>query len=289
MIITFVEVPKSNSDPTLSATPIGDGLPATNLYNDGTGLFQGRFDFNFNFNSAYNFFDFAGDHDVVLSAQDHDFLSSLPLQPPADPADSYPATSLMTGSDHSSSQAVYEAFRQSVGRWEPDGQHHRTTEEHALLLDRTVTSRMDCLGEWNPEIVSQILSPGIREKLLKTLIRTCNHDNVIDIISSFPAVEVLDRLFKSYLTRQATITDSWIHVPTLDVNDVRLELLIGCLAAAAMLSSSRAVQKFGLAMQEFLVFYLWQEVSKHGRQKILRRESRQWHELTTHRRTKTTR
>ncbi|OQV03389.1 hypothetical protein CLAIMM_08438 [Cladophialophora immunda] len=245
------------TDPMLLDTPRFYGLPSVNLANGENEPGQSGLDFDFNFDSAYNLFDFGGDHDLGLSEQDHNFLTSLPLQPQDEPDEASPATSLIAGPDQPSSQAVYEAFKQSIGRWEPDRRHYRTTEERDLSLDRTATSKMDCLGDWDPEIISQNLTPSIRDQILKTLIRTCNQDNVIDVISSFPAVEVLDRLLKSYLTRQATTADSWIHVPTFNVGEVRLELLVACLAAAATMSSSRSVQKFGLALQEFLVLYLW--------------------------------
>lgn len=211
----------------------------------------------------YNLFDFAGDHDLVLNEQDQDFLSSLPLPPqevlPA--AEVSLATSLMTSTDQPGSQAVYEAFRQSIGRWDPAKHHYRAAEQTSLTLDRITTSKMDCLGDWDPDIVSQNLTPSMREQILKLLIRSCDQDNVVDVISSFPVVEVLDRLLKSYLTRQSLSTDSWIHVPTFRLSEVRLELLIACVAASACLSPSRPVQKFGLGMQEFLVFHLWLMVS----------------------------
>ena len=207
----------------------------------------------------YNFFDFGGNHDLVLSAQDQDFLSSLPLPtqeaPPADEVS--PAKTLMNPTDQLGSQAVYEAFKQSIGRWDPGKQHYRAAEQPSLSMERIATSKMDCLGDWDPDIISQCLTSGIREQILKLLIRSCEQDNVIEVISSFPVVEVLDRLLKSLLTRQATTTDAWIHVPTFQVSEVRLELLVACVAAAACLSPSRPVQKFGLAMQEFLVFHLW--------------------------------
>ncbi|KIX08710.1 uncharacterized protein Z518_03367 [Rhinocladiella mackenziei CBS 650.93] len=106
---------------------------------------------------------------------------------------------------------------------------------------------MDCIEAWSPEMVSHSLTPSIRDQILKTLIRTCNHDNVIDVISSFPAVELLDRPLKSYLTKQAVMADSWIHIPTFNVNEVRLELAIGCLAATATLSSSRSAYVWDFA------------------------------------------
>lgn len=163
--------------------------------------------------------------------------------------------------DQSSSQEVYEAFKQSIGRWDPAKTNSRAVEQPSLYMDRITTSKMDCLGSYDPNIISQSLTPRIREQILKLLIKSCDQDNVIDMISSFPAVEVLDRLLKSYLTRQVTTTDIWIHVPTFKVDEVRLELLVACVAAAACLSSSRPVQKFGLAMQEFLVYHLWLVVS----------------------------
>jgi hypothetical protein len=151
---------------------------------------------------------------------------------------------------------VYEAFKQSIGRWDPVEHDIRPTEQSSLSIDRHTTSKMDCLGHYDPDILPENLTPKIRERILRLLIRSCDQDSLIDLISSFPVAEVLDRLLKSYMTRQVATTDVWIHVPTFSVGEVRLELLMACIAAAACLSPSRPVQKFGLAMQEFLVSHL---------------------------------
>ncbi|EHY53325.1 hypothetical protein HRR83_003533 [Exophiala dermatitidis] len=245
-------------DHVLLETPSFYGLPSIDPTQGGIDPERSTVDLDF-----YNIFDFDGNHDLVLSARDQEFLSSLPLpfrEAPREAslgAGTSPAKTVISSMDQSSSQEVYEAFKQSIGRWDPAKTNSRAVEQPSLYMDRITTSKMDCLGSYDPNIISQSLTPRIREQILKLLIKSCDQDNVIDMISSFPAVEVLDRLLKSYLTRQVTTTDIWIHVPTFKVDEVRLELLVACVAAAACLSSSRPVQKFGLAMQEFLVYHLW--------------------------------
>jgi len=207
----------------------------------------------------FNLFDFDDNHDLVLTAQDQEFLSSLPMPPRELSSDASvpPAKTILNSMDETSSQGVYEAFKKSIGRWDPVKVDFRAAEQPSMYIDRISNSKMDCLGDYDPNITSQSLTPDIREQILKLLIKSCDQDKVIDLISSFPVVEVLDRLLKSYLTRQVTTTDVWIHVPTFKAAEVRLELLVACVAAAACLSPSRPVQKFGLAMQEFLVYHLW--------------------------------
>lgn len=245
-------------DHMLLETPSFYGLPSINPPQGGLGSEKSRVDLDF-----YNLFDFDGDHDLVLSAQDQEFLSSLPLPPQEAPpgAAISPAKTVMSSTDQPSSQVVYEAFKQSIGRWDPDKHSSRAAEQPSLSMDGIAASKMDCLGDYDPDITSQSLNSNMREQILKLLIKSCDQDKVIDVISSFPVVEVLDRLLKSYLTRQVTTTDVWVHVPTFKVTEVRLELLVACIAAAACLSPSRPVQKFGLAMQEFLVYHLWLVVS----------------------------
>ncbi|KAL2404119.1 hypothetical protein ABEF95_001445 [Exophiala dermatitidis] len=241
-------------DHVLLETPPFYGLPAIDSTQGEIDPERSRVDLDF-----YNIFDFDGNHDLVLSARDQEFLSSLPLPPreASQGAATSPAKTVISSMDQSSSQEVYEAFKQSIGRWDPDKNNSRATEQPSLYMDRITTSKMDCLGNYDPNIISQSLTPRVREQILKLLIKSCDQDNVIDMISSFPAVEVLDRLLKSYLTRQVRTTDIWIHVPTFKVDEVRLELIVACVAAAACLSPNRPVQKFGLAMQEFLVYHLW--------------------------------
>ncbi|KIX00393.1 uncharacterized protein Z518_10532 [Rhinocladiella mackenziei CBS 650.93] len=201
------------------------------------------------FGTTYNSFDLGSDQDLTLSNQEYNFLASLPTRgQEAEPILPFPVAS---------SHALSKAFKRSVGRWDPEKRHYRAAEESHLSLARAGTTKIDCLGDWNSQIFSQNLSSNIRDEILRLVVSSCEQDNIVNIISSFPPIEVIDRLLKSFFTQHATLTDTWIHIPSFQVTDTRLELLIACIASAAARSSSRPIQKFGLALQEFLVFQLW--------------------------------
>ena len=116
---------------------------------------------------------------------------------------------------------------------------------------------MDCLGRWDPQVFNENIVSSTRDEILGTIVRTCQEGNVPRAISSFPGVQVLDRLLKSFLTCHANQTDSFIHIPTFRPAEARVELLIACIAFASTMSPSRPIQKLGLALQEILVFQLW--------------------------------
>ncbi|KAK4944544.1 hypothetical protein LTR10_015978 [Elasticomyces elasticus] len=208
-----------------------------------------------------NLFDLGNNMDFMLSDPDIDFLASIPqvtlsVEAHALPS---PAPSLVSRLGQSTSQAVVDAFRQSVGRWSPERQNHRIAAESSLTLE---SARMDCLGKFDPKVFDKSLSTSIRDQILGVIIKSCEPDNMIQVMSAFPGLDVLDRLLKVFFSWHVTQTESWIHVPTFELKEVRIELLTACIASAAVMSSSRSVQKFGMAIQEFLVFHLWQASEK---------------------------
>ncbi|KIX01714.1 uncharacterized protein Z518_09440 [Rhinocladiella mackenziei CBS 650.93] len=226
-----------------------------NLFNGVTEPSKSRTDWDFS--STYDLFNLGNDIFTTTDTE-NTFLTSLPTLPSGE-AESIPspANSLVSRMNRSTSDAVYEAFQQSAGRWSPEKRHYRAAEESHLSLGRGAPTTIDCLGKWDPQIFSQNLLPSTRDQILAAIVRSCDQDNMAAAASAFPSAEVLDRLLKAFHTQHASLADSWIHIPTFQVTEARLELLIACISAAAAVSPSRPVQKFGLAMQEFLVFQLW--------------------------------
>ncbi|KIX09562.1 uncharacterized protein Z518_00642 [Rhinocladiella mackenziei CBS 650.93] len=214
------------------------------------------------FGFASNMFDLGNDINFVLTDPDIDFLASLPKLPSYDRVNTppSPSASLASRLGQATSDAVVEAFKQSAGRWDPEKHHYRAVAlESSLSLG---TTKIDGVGRFDPHIFNEDLSINIRDQILGVIARSCEQDNLVHVISAFPGVEVLDRLLKAFLTWHVAQTESWIHLPTMSLKEARIELLMACIASAAAISPSRPVQKFGLAIQEFLVFHLWQMSEK---------------------------
>lgn len=215
-------------------------------------------DVDWDLSADYSLFNLEADLNFAGSTPEGGVPQSLP-SPAEDNASSVVSTtnSLVTRMIQSNSNAVYAAFQRSAGRWDPEQCYYRASEESHLSLGRVAPTNLDCLGRWDPALFSQTLSSSIRDHILAAIVRSCDQANMAAAATAFPTAEMLDRLSKAFHTRHASSTDSWIHVPTFQLKEARLELLVASISSAAACSSHRTVQKFGLAMQEFLVYQLW--------------------------------
>ncbi|PVH69452.1 hypothetical protein DL98DRAFT_473739, partial [Cadophora sp. DSE1049] len=234
---------------------LGDDT-STSLYNDATetSIPPTQWDFP----TMHNLFDLGSDIDFVRNEPGNNFFASItPFLAQEPELMSSPTTSIVSKLNGSASDIVFDAFQQSVGRWTPERHHYRAVQEPHLSLGRMVPSKLDCLGACDLQVFTEDLPPSIRDQILSLIVRTCENDDFMNAISAFPTIEILDRLLKSFFTQHASLTDSWIHIPTFQIPNARLELLIACIAGAAVMSPARPVQNFGLAIQEFLVFRLW--------------------------------
>ncbi|KAH9211692.1 hypothetical protein DL95DRAFT_437099 [Leptodontidium sp. 2 PMI_412] len=209
------------------------------------------------FSTMHNLFDFGSDIDFLRNEPGDNLHASITHFLAKEPELMSSTTSIVSKLNGSASDIVFDAFQQSVGRWTPKRHHYRAVQEHHLSLGRMVPSKLDCLGACDLQVFTEVLPPSIRDQILSLIVRSCENDDFMNAISAFPTVEILDRLLKSFFTQHASLTDSWIHIPTFQIPNARLELLIACIAGAAVMSPSRPVQNFGLAIQEFLVFQLW--------------------------------
>lgn len=115
---------------------------------------------------------------------------------------------------------------------------------------------MECLGYWDSKLISETFLLTVRDRLLAMMVSACESENITRMVAAFSSCEVLERLVKSFLTWHVNQEDTWIHVPTFCVTEVRVELLAAIVAAGAVKSASRPVQKFGLAVHEKLYIQL---------------------------------
>ena len=102
-----------------------------------------------------------------------------------------------------------------------------------------------------------------RDALLTMVVRTCEQKNISTVTSAFPTLEHLGEMMKLFLNWQAKKPIPWVHLPTFQASQIPIVLLAGCIAAGAVLSSNRVVQRFGLALQELLIVSIHKEVPPH--------------------------
>jgi len=100
------------------------------------------------------------------------------------------------------------------------------------------------------------LGTSTRDKILAMVVGACKPRNVPIVLSSFPSAELVETLIKNFFNVHLPQHDTWLHPGTFRSSEVRVELLAAVIAAGAVATSHRPVQKFGLALQEALRFTL---------------------------------
>lgn len=158
------------------------------------------------------------------------------------------------------SSIIVDAFQHTTGRWMPVEANLKDEEGKdlsAAIGAFVVTDPLGSLDEW---LVSERFTLAARDRLLAMLVNSCDSGNTPRVISALPSCEVLDRLMKLFFAWHANQEDTWIHIPTFSVDGTKTLLLGAIVAAGALMSSNKAMQKFGLAVHEILGVQIKKEV-----------------------------
>ena len=159
--------------------------------------------------------------------------------------------------DDEKSFIVIDAFKKATGRWMPNAAVNLQAEEEKNLSaahGENITT--DNSGRWDVSLLPDGFPLSARDQLLAMVASACQPTHVLRVATTFPSCDDLGCLVRSFLAWQMSQDDTWIHVPTFSVTEVRVELLAAIVAAGAVRSPSRAVQKFGLAVHEVLQMQL---------------------------------
>ncbi|VUC32966.1 unnamed protein product [Clonostachys rosea] len=161
------------------------------------------------------------------------------------------------------SQCVADAFRKVTGRWIPVARNFQEEEEKNLSATRgtnIIAEEAPSLGG-GPELLPRGFPLAVRDRLLAMLVSASDMKDKPRIPAAFPSCEALASLFKSYVAYHVRQDDTWIHFGTFDIAEARVELVAALVAAGALRSPNRSVQKFGLAVHEIMSIWI-QETSR---------------------------
>jgi hypothetical protein len=148
-----------------------------------------------------------------------------------------------------------DAFRHHHWRFRPDASRDRAgAEEQNLSLPQMENdeSSPESKLPLKPRITAAPLSVYTRDAIVALVVKHCRSENLSRIFTSFPSTELLDKLCQYYLTSPLARADTFIHVSSFDPKDKRPELLLGMVAAGAVLTSDPTLTKFGYAMHEII-------------------------------------
>jgi hypothetical protein len=141
-----------------------------------------------------------------------------------------------------------EAFPKSIWQWEPAQQNHAHAEQPNLSLPYNDMQSLEL--RHGPDVLDLTLEQTSRDIILAMMLGFCTPPNLPRIITFFPSVELLDSLMHSFFRSEVHRTDSWIHLPTFEVQSQRPILSGIVVAAGAVLSGVPALRKLGFAIQE---------------------------------------
>jgi len=123
-------------------------------------------------------------------------------------------------------------------------------------------------GGLKPRITPEALSRESRDAAFAAVVLICQERNLYRIMHCFPSAELLDSLIQDFFVHQRSKTISWIHEPTVWLNQDTPEFIISLAAAGAVLSPVTAIQRLGYALLEIARLQLYNRVrldlSHHG-------------------------
>ncbi|KAK5446752.1 hypothetical protein LTS15_009685 [Exophiala xenobiotica] len=141
-----------------------------------------------------------------------------------------------------------QAFQESLWSFVPSPADNWNAEQVNLtlpfeeLVPRTKTQ--------SPEPIYLGLTQTDRDRILTSIISTCETSLVPRIASSFPSADLFTNMIHSFFNHHLSQDDTWMHYPTFVQNSPRVELLIAIIAAGAARSPISMIRRLGHAFHE---------------------------------------
>lgn len=136
-----------------------------------------------------------------------------------------------------------------LSHWTPRAEDNAYMDQQYLSLPQHLNNPHSP-GILYPRIIADPLSRESRDAAFALIGKICQWKDLNRIMQCFPSTELLDSLIHDFLIWQRSETDSWIHEPTLNLNQESPEMILTLAAAGAVLSNVEAIQRLGYAMQE---------------------------------------
>lgn len=140
-----------------------------------------------------------------------------------------------------------QAFRESMWLWDPSMEDSSVSEQIHLTLPGNQSVEDHRAREIDSDLQ---LSSMSRDKLLLMILGTCDPRAQRQVVSRFPSLNFLSSLLVDFKTRHSRQISTWIHFPTLDLENECEEFLAALICAGAADSRRPEVRKLGFALQE---------------------------------------
>jgi hypothetical protein len=143
-----------------------------------------------------------------------------------------------------------EAFTRSLWRYLPTSSDNSSAEQLHLSLPHPDVDSPEVRTAAASLLLDESLTPSVRDRVLATVLKTCDPALYDKIVTSFPRVELLNNLLHHAVNSSLAHSDFWLHLPTFNLNVQRSELVIMLIAAGATNCSVPSVRQLGFALQE---------------------------------------
>ena len=142
------------------------------------------------------------------------------------------------------------AFMRSVWLWTPTQQDFGGKDSLNLSLPSSDMDSPETRAVAGHSTFHQRLETTMRDKILGFVLSTCDPSLFTSIASSFPSADLLNKLLHLYMTVHAAQKDTWLHLPTFELDDDTMLLTIMLVSAGAVICSVPSIRRLGFALQE---------------------------------------
>ncbi|TLD10122.1 hypothetical protein PgNI_06364 [Pyricularia grisea] len=141
---------------------------------------------------------------------------------------------------------LVKSWSNSPWRWNPTTQDSGYCEQENLTVPQA-----DSLLNQVERIISDKLDPSIRDRILASVLSECRgNDTLRRVASSFPSTEILESLSNIFVASHMSSVSSWLHLPTLKLNNSHPELIACFASSGAAICPNMTLRRFGQALQE---------------------------------------
>lgn len=191
--------------------------------------------------------------DFGLTDEDLDLLDSINRPAPARQANDIPEQLTLhdasTGAKSPNQVDKINLEDSPLSHWTPRTQDNAYMDQQYLSLPQHLNNPHSN-GVLQPRVLAKPLSRERRDAAFALIVRICQWKDLNRIMQCFPSTELLDSLIHDFFIHQRSEIDSWIHEPTMDLNQESPEMILALAAAGAVLSNVEAIQRLGYAMLE---------------------------------------
>ncbi|KAG6048031.1 hypothetical protein E4U17_007307 [Claviceps sp. LM77 group G4] len=141
----------------------------------------------------------------------------------------------------------------SPWRWDPKSDDNGYKEQSycAVPSNETSSAQFQTSRDRLERVTVEKLEQPSRDRVMSILLSQCRDPLTANrVASSFPTVDVLDTLIHMFLAAHACQVDSWIHFPTLKLNEQQPDWIAMAAAHGGAMIPISALRKFGMAVME---------------------------------------